>query len=89
MEMDRIHYFFNNLSFRTDRYLENLSAEDIESFRYLHFNIENRIDTKIFYIDFSTYRRLTTEQKKIHRPDKRRRKRDKNFTCQQNQIFRL
>ena len=65
MERDRMHYFFNTFSFRTETYLENLSAEDIESFRYLHFNFKNRIETKIAYIDFSTYRRLTTEEKKF------------------------
>ena len=65
MEMDRIHYFLNKLSFRINTYLENLSAEDLESFRYLHLNIEKKIETKFFYIDFSTYRRLTTEQKKF------------------------
>ena len=48
-----------------DTYLETLSAEDIESIRYLHFNTKNRIETKIVYTDFSTYRRLTTEQKKF------------------------
>ena len=63
--MDRIHYFLNKLSFRINTYLENLSAEDLESFRYLHLNIENRIETKFFYIDFGTYRRLTTEPKKF------------------------
>ena len=65
MERDGIHYFFNTFSFRTNTCLENLSAEDIESFRYLHFNIKNRTETKIVCIDFSTYRRLTTEQKKL------------------------
>ena len=65
MERDGIHYFFNTFSFRINTYLENLSAEDIESFRYLHFNIKNRIETKIVCIDFTTYRRLTTEQKKV------------------------
>ena len=48
-----------------DTYLETLSAEDIESIRYLHFNTKNRIETKIVYTDFSTYGRLTTEQKKF------------------------
>ena len=62
---DRIHYFFNMLSFTINTYLETLSVEDIESLRYLHFNTGNRIDTKMFYTDFSTYRRLTTEQKKF------------------------
>ena len=52
-------------SFRIDTYLETLSAEDIQSFSYLDFNTENRIETKTFYTDFSTYRRLTKEQKKI------------------------
>ena len=53
------------LSFTTNTYLETLYAEDIERFRYLHFNVENRLETNIVYTDFSTYRRLTTEQKKI------------------------
>ena len=60
-----IHYFFNRLSFRTNTYLETLSAEDIESFRHLHFNVKNRLETNIVYADDSTYRRLTTEQKKF------------------------
>ena len=62
---DWIHYFFNTESFRINTYLETLSAEDIESFRYLHFNTKNRIQTKTVYTDFSTYRKLTTEQKKF------------------------
>ena len=53
------------LSFRTNTYLETLSAEDIESFRYLHFNVANRLETNIVYADDSKYRRLTTEQKKF------------------------
>ena len=62
---DCIHYFFKTLSFRTNTYLETLSAEDIESLRYLQSNVENRLDTKIVYTDISTYRRLTTEQEKF------------------------
>ena len=61
--MRLINYFSNTLSFTTDTYLETLSAEDIESFRYLHFNTKNSIETKIVYTDVSTYRRLTIEQK--------------------------
>ena len=60
-----IHYFFNTSSFKINTYLETLSAEDIESFRYLHFNTRDRIETKNVYTDLSTYRRLTTEQKKF------------------------
>ena len=62
---DCMHYFFKALSFRTNTYLETLSAEDIESLRYLQSNVENRLDTKIVYTDISTYRRLTTAQEKF------------------------
>lgn len=70
-----IHYFFNKLSFRTDTYLEALGAEDIESFRYLYFDVENSLKTKIVYTDFSKYKRLTTKQKQfamIIKEDKKR-----------------
>ena len=79
---------FQHIIFTTDTYLEIVSAEDIESFKYLHFKIfGNRLETKIVYTDFNIYRELTLRQKKFRRPDKRRRKKNKNFTCQQNQIF--
>ena len=55
----------NMSSFRINTYLETLSAEGIQSFSYLDFNTENRIETKTFYTDCSTYRRLTKEQKKF------------------------
>ena len=41
-----IQCFFNTSSFKINTYLETLSAEDIEYFRYLHFNTKNRIETK-------------------------------------------
>ena len=71
---DRIHYFFNTLSFTTNTYPETLGAEGIESFRYLH--LKNRMGIKIVYNNFSTYRRLT-QNKKICCRDKRRRKKDR------------
>ena len=74
---DWISYFFKMLSFRTDTYLENICAENIGSFRYLFFNAENSLETKIVSIDFSTYRRLIKKRKKVWRDDKR--KRVKNF----------
>ena len=76
------------LSFSTNTYLETLYADDIERFRCLHFNVENRLETNIVYTDFSTHRRLTTEQKNCC-PDKRRQKMDESFTRQRKQIFRL
>ena len=62
--IDLIFYFFSMMKLMSDTDLQNLSAEDIESFTHLAYYIEKKKKKKSVYFDISDYNGLTSQEKK-------------------------